>query len=276
MNDWSIHEAGYSFLRLMSIILSSTDLIVFSSIFRSPILNEASRIAVNESYIVEFTHLPQRVVHLSLCNLRKSCFIQCRRTNNENVYYISENEIVSKLRAFCRSQHEYNTKNSVDGDLTCSCGQTFDIFNHTDADMKCRTCHIIYNEENDPKLNIMKDLRMLSEEAFASHGPFLKYEYDENIVLKWPKNTPVVFDPHASSSKRSREETLNSELNKPKTRKTVAAECSQTSNFVDSSDPKAKNESSIDSEFDGLITQEELVSMSEHDVNEYMYKLMNA
>jgi hypothetical protein len=136
--------------------------------------------------------------------------------------------------------------------------------------MKCKKCHKIYNEENDPKLNIIKDLRILSEEAFASHGPFLKYEYDENIVLKWPKNTPIVFDPHASSSKRSREETSDCDLNKPQTRKTVVSEDTQTSN------PKEKNDSSIDSEFDGLITQEELESMSEHDVNEYMYKLMNA
>lgn len=274
MNDWSHHEMGYSFLRLMSFILSSTDLIVFSSIFRCP-LNESSRIAVNESYIVEFTHLPQRVVHLSLCNLRKSCFIQCRHTSNGNVYYISENEIVSKIRAFCRSQHEYNTKNSDNGDLTCSCGQTFDIFNHTDVDMKCRTCHKTYNEENDPKLSIMKDLRMLSQEAFASHGPFIKYECDENIVLKWPRNTPIVFDRHASS-KRSREETSDSNLNKSQKRKTVDPEHASTSNNAEPSDLKDKNESSIDSEFDGLITQEELESMSENDVNEYMYKLMNA
>lgn len=273
MNAWSNREPEYSFLRLMSLILSNTDFIVFSTIFRCPILNESSRMAVDETYIVEFTHLPPRVVHLSLSNLKKSNFIHFRRTNNGNVYFMHENEIVSKLRAFCRRQHEYNTNHSDNGDLTCSCGQTFDIFNHTDIDMKCKSCDKIYNEENDPKLNIVKDIRNLSQEAFSSHGPFLKYESGDHIALKWPQNTPIAFDRHSSSSKRSREETSDSNLNESKTKKPNHAE---SFNDTNSSELEKQNESSMDKEFDGLITQEELESMSEHDVNEYMYKLMNA
>lgn len=268
--SWSSSEKGSSFLRLMSLILSNTDFIVFSTIMRCPILNGCSRIAVTETYIVEFTHLPSRVVHVSLMNLKTSNFVESRRTNSGFVYYMSENDIVSKLRAFCHTQHACNTKQSTT-DLTCSCGETFDIFNHTDMDMKCKKCDKIYNEEDDPKVNVMKDLSILSREAFASHGPFLKYESDEMSFLKWPQNTPIFFNARSSSStfaKCSSDEASN--LNQAKATKHVDMENVQVS------DSKKTHDSSYDPEFDGMITQEELESMSGKDVNEYMYKLMNA
>ena len=270
--SWSSsEETGSSFLRLMSLILSDTDLIVFSTILRSPILNGCSRVAVDETYIIEFTHLPSRVIYISLGRLKASSFVQYKRTNNGAVYYISENDIVSKLRAFCHKEHDYNTKHSVTCDLTCSCGETFDIFNHTDMDMKCKKCDKIYNAECDPKLNVIKDLRVLSREAFASHGPFFKYESEEISFLKWPPNTPIIFhhcSSSSTSSKRSRDEASN--LDQAKLIKRVDSENGQ------SSDSKETHESSCNPIFDGFITQEKLESMSGKDANEYMYKLMNA
>ena len=276
IHSWSDSEMGYSFLRLMSFILSDTDFIVFSAIFKCPTVDASSRIAVNDTYIAEFTHLPLRIVRLSLCNLKKSNFIQCKRTKKDMVYYISENEIVSKIRVFCRIQHGNNTRQHLDTCLTCSCGQTFDIFKYTDIDMKCKNCGKVYNEETDPKLNLMKDLRLLSEEAFASHGPFLKYNYEEIHVLRWPENTPIFFRGNHSSHSHDDDLNSNSHFIQTNTNKSLHSDLKIDSEEMQTSKSKEMYPSSSNVEFEGLISQEELESMSEEDVNEYMHRLMNA